>query len=358
MKRIEILFRKILLQLLLLSKKEEKKLPFPIFNSESKVLFIRLNRIGDALVSTPLLKFIKEEIGCKVYVLASKNNHFVFNNPLLSDEVIIYDKKRGISSLIKYLNKLNFDAVVDLHDDISTTVSYLISGLKCNYKLGLSKGTNKLYTNTILRLNPKKYHIVERINTFTQLFGKNHNSIQTNIVYSPTEESQCKAKEFIEEQFSEKKFLLGINISAGNEARFWGTNNYKKLISVINSYDVNIILMCMESDLKNAGEISEGVIPVFYNPDFDKFSAMIDNLNLLFTPDTSIVHIGSAFLKPIFGLYVKYNTQDMIWSPYKSPFDCIITEEPTLKNVKFELVKEKFIPFFEKFYYEYSTKSN
>ena len=77
---------------------------------------------------------------------------------------------------------------------------------------------------------------------------------------------------------------------------------------------------------------------------------------MLFTPDTSIVHIASAFCKPVFGIYVKYNTKDKIWSPYKSSFDCIITQNPTLENVRFESVIERFIPFLKKSIDEYRTK--
>jgi ADP-heptose:LPS heptosyltransferase len=220
----------------------------------------------------------------------------------------------------------------------------------------LKKGTEKLYTHTIQKLDSEKNHVIDRVMAFSQLFGLQTLPNNYNIVFRPTEKSLEKSKKIIEEHFSQEKFLLGINISAGSEARFWGIENYSELISSIIDYKVNVLLMCAEHDLEYAQTISKGSIPIFYNHDFNEFSAMIYYLDLLFTPDTSIVHIGSAFHKPVFGLYVKYNTNDMIWSPYKSPFDCVITEEPTLKNVKLESVKEKFIPFFEKFYYEYSTK--
>jgi len=82
--------------------------------------------------------------------------------------------------------------------------------------------------------------------------------------------------------------------------------------------------------------------------EFDTFAAGISKLNFLFTPDTSVVHIASIYKIPVFGLYVKYNTQDMIWSPYNTEFDCIVTEEPTLKNISFEEVINKFIPFLER----------
>jgi ADP-heptose:LPS heptosyltransferase len=83
------------------------------------------------------------------------------------------------------------------------------------------------------------------------------------------------------------------------------------------------------------------------SPDFDEFCAAISKLDFLFTPDTSAVHIASAFNIPVFGLYVKYNTNDMIWSPYKSKFECIITTEPNLNTVSFEDTIAKFKPFFE-----------
>ena len=81
--------------------------------------------------------------------------------------------------------------------------------------------------------------------------------------------------------------------------------------------------------------------------DFSDIAAAILELNMLFAPDTSVIHIASIRKIPVFGVYVKYNTRDMIWSPYNTEFGCVITEDPTLKNVTFEEVKMKFIPFLE-----------
>ena len=91
MKRIELLIKKLLLNLLLLFKSGKMKDP-SVFNSGSKILFIRLNRIGDALVVTPLLKLIKDNLRCEIHVLADKKNYFVFaNNPSI-DNIIVFNK--------------------------------------------------------------------------------------------------------------------------------------------------------------------------------------------------------------------------------------------------------------------------
>lgn len=353
MKEFEILFRRLLLSILLFVRRAPRQRQLPKFTEESKILFIRLNRIGDALVSTPLLKEIKTKIGCNIYVLASKSNYFIFENRQLSDEIIIYRKNlKGISALIKMINELKFDAIVDLHDDVSSTVSYIMAFSKSIYKFGLKKENSKIYTHTVDKIDSSKFHVVDRMLEFLKLFGLRTDHSKINIVYSYSKEAEGKANFFLEKHIPEKKFLIGINISAGSEARFWGIQNFKNLIADLTDYDLNILLMCAENDLTKAVEISGRKIPIFYRPIFDEFCAMIDQLDLLFTPDTSIVHIASAFDIPVFGLYVKYNTNNKIWSPYKSRFNCIITEEPTLHNVKYEEVKQKFIPFFKDIYHE------
>jgi ADP-heptose:LPS heptosyltransferase len=358
LKELEILFRKLLLKFLLLTRRKITSNAKPSFSRESKVLFIRLNRIGDALVTTPLLKEIKSKVGCQVYVLASSSNYFIFENKALTDEIIVYRKNLvGISALIKMINKIGFDAIVDLHDDVSSTVSYLMAFSKSKYKFGLAKENHKLFTHTVQKLDPSKHHVIDRMLEFVKLFNLEIDYSEANIVYSCSKEAEEKLNTFLEKHFSTKKFFVGINISAGSEARFWGVNNYIELVKDLSGYDINLMLMCTETDLQKAVQISDRKLPIFYRPVFDEFCAMIAHLDLLVTPDTSIVHVASAFEVPVFGLFVKYNTNNKIWSPYKSKFDCVVTEGPTLHNVTQKEVNNKIIPFFEKLFYEYSNQN-
>jgi ADP-heptose:LPS heptosyltransferase len=358
LKELEIFFRKMLLRIFLLLHRRTKQLPLPRFTRESKILFIRLNRIGDALVSTPLLKEIKDKIGCRIYILASRSNYFVFKNKKIADEIIIYKKDlKGISELLKVLNGIGFDGVVDLHDDVSSTVSYLIAFIKSPHKMGFVKENSGLFTNSIPKPDAETHHIVDRLLEFAGFFNIYIDRSKANIVFEPSAGSLEKAKTFFDKYFPKRKFTIGINISSGSSARFWGTLNFKRIIDELENYDVNLLLLCAEKDVPKALEISERKIPIFYRPEFDEFCAMIPNIDFLITPDTSIVHVASAFKKPVFGLYVNYNTSEQIWSPYKSPFECVITKEATLQNVPFESVKTKLIPFLENCYYEYANRN-
>lgn len=357
MKELEIALKNLLLTLYLSFHSAKKIQSLPNFTRESKILFVRLNRIGDALVTTPLLHLVKKEIGCKVVVLADSKNYFTFKNSSFVDQIIIFQKgAKGFRETLKLLNQMEFDAVVDLHDDVSATVSLLISKLKVPIKIGLQKSNETIFTHTIQRLEQSSSHVIERLMMIAKIFSLNYDLSECNVHYNPLPHSIQKIEEYINKNFNRDKIIIGVNISAGSDARFWGVNNYKKLIDFLKSYDVQVLLLSTTRDLRSAMSIlPDNQGHIFYTPVFDEFAAIITKIDLLFSPDTATIHLASVAKIPVFGIYVKYNTDAQIWSPFQSPFDCVITEEQTLINVSFEEVKSKFKPFLEKYI---NAKSN
>ncbi|MGQ9797939.1 MAG: glycosyltransferase family 9 protein [Ignavibacterium sp.] len=335
--------------LLLFRKSNGRNSSNPAITSNKKILFVRLNRIGDALVSTPLIDLIKKKTGCIIYVLADKKNHFVFsNNPHINGLIVFEKGLKGFISVIKFIKNEQIDVMVDLHDDVSTTVTYLFAIANVKYKFGLNKINNEIYTHTVQRLDSSSNHIIDRILKLSELFDISYTKDEIKIGYYPKAENLNFAKEIIDQKFPEKKFLVGINISAGSDARFWGVECFKEIVELLKKYDCNILLFADLKDYDKAKSIIDEKFIYPVSKDFDKFVVGVLQVDLLFSPDTSAIHIASMKSIPVFGLYVKYKTQDMIWSPYNTDFDCIITEEPTLKNITVEEVKQKFIPFLEK----------
>ena len=368
MKRIEIFLRNILLNFLLAissskkksSQKSDRNVDSNSSLEFSKILFIRLNRIGDALVTTPLLHLIKNNLNPKIYVLCDKKNAVAFQNNDDINEVVIFKKSlHGYLDVLKFIKGNRIDCIVDLHDDVSTTVSFLVALSKVRNKFALEKENKKLYTATIPKLDSRKFHVVERMLELAKLFGINEiDYSDVRIHYQLNEKSINEANTFITENFDIKKLLVGVNISAGSDARFWGIKRFQKLVNFLEESNVNILLLADSKDLDKAKIIaggqtsSEGASSskhkLYFSDSFDKFAAMISKIDLLFTPDTMAVHLASAFNKRVFGVYVKYKTEDMIWSPYNVDFDCVVTEEPNLENVTYEQVIAKFKPFLEK----------
>jgi ADP-heptose:LPS heptosyltransferase len=365
MKKIEIFLKNILLNFLLYFSRSKRNQDAKSPEEFSRIMFIRLNRIGDALVTTPLLHLIKQKTNARLYVLCGKKNKDAYQNNKDIDEIIIFDKGiNGIFRVLRFIKENQIDCLVDLHDDVSTTVSFILALAKTKYKFALEKENKKIYTGTIPKLNPAKSHIVERLLEIAKLFGiKDIDYSNVRINYKPKESSLDEAKSFVKNNFEKHNFLIGVNISAGSDARFWGIERFKKLLDFLSKFDINILILSAPKDLEEANAISNSFevnglqkSKVFCNNEFDLFASIISQIDLLFTPDTMAVHLASAFNKPVFGVYVKYKTNDMIWSPYNTKFDYVVTEEPTLDNVSYEQVIAKFKPFLEKSLAEYSGK--
>lgn len=348
MKKIESSLKNFLLKILLLFNPIKKETPLPNFDKNSNLLFIRLNRIGDALVTTPLFDLIKNQIGSKIFLLADKKNNFVFRNNPAIDEVIVFKKGlKAFFSINKFIKGNNIDAIIDLHDDVSTTVSFLIVLANVKYKFGLRKSNSNIYTHLVDRLDSKRNHIIHRILNLAKLFSIIVNRNNVSVKFYPTEKEKQIADHQIKKLNPDNKYLIGVNISAGSYARFWGVENYKKLFALLKDFNVEVIIFCSEKEFNFAKQIADEKLIYPITKEFGIFAAAIMKLNFLITPDTSVVHIASINKIPLFGLYVKYNTEDMIWNPYNTDFEAVITEEPTLENISFNEVKNKLIPFLE-----------
>ena len=347
LKQLEILLRKFLLMILAGNRPKQRIKSIPK-DSVKKILLIRLNRIGDALVTTPLLSLLKNNLNCSIDILADKKNYFIFEGNPSVDNLYIFKKGlKGFHEFVKTDKSNGYDLIIDAHDDVSTTVTFLIELARSKYKLGLEKKNSSIFTTTVPRPDSTKVHVVERISSLAKALGIDYKKEQLRIVYPLKNESKQFAKEFIDKNNLREKFLIGINISAGSDARFWGIERFTKLVNYFKNFDVSILLLTAEKDLDKAMEISASSgAPLFMSNDFNRFASMISMLDFLFTPDTSVVHLASAYQIPLFGIYVKYQTDDIIWYPYNCKYDAVVTTEPDFTNLSFDSVIKKLDPFF------------
>ncbi|MBE2279881.1 MAG: glycosyltransferase family 9 protein [Ignavibacteriaceae bacterium] len=343
LKGAEIFFKNLISRILFGLRKSKYKPGTLELNKNSKVLCIRLNRAGDALVSTPFILLLQRSTGCTIDVLADKFNSFVFeNNPSIRNIHKFRKSSSGIKEVVSLIKQEKYDVIIDLHDDVSSTVSLILSKVKGTEIAGTKKKYYKLYTKLVDRLDPQKYHIIDRTLEIGKIFGLNASDLRP--VINSTGEEKIIVDKFLKDN-NLNGYLIAVNISAGSNARFWGVNNFKRLLNKLNEFDVKIILLASPNEIDIANEISEGNFPVSAEPTFGGLAEIISRVNLVFTPDTSVVHLASAFNIPVFGIYVHYNTSDMIWSPYNTEFDCVITKEPTLHNMDYNEVEQKFIKF-------------
>lgn len=326
-----------------------KNFPFKV-DSSSKILLIRLNKIGDALVTTPLISILKEKTGAQLYILADKKNHFVFSGSPYVSGVYVFEKSlAGRGKLFRELQAMEFDILVDLHDDVSNTVTMLAGRLNIPVKIALQKKSEPIYSHVVDKRNPAQFHVIERAAGLLTPFGINPSEQQLKIFLNISQLAYRNAEQRIRDAAPGSGLRVLVNISAGNPARYWGTERYKKLVQFLHAQGVQVLLTAGPAERDFTNEIMEDSSRILLTDSFTDFAAIFNYIDLLFSPDTATVHLASMFAKPVFGLYVQYNTTDMIWTPYGSDFNAVVTQEPTLANMEYDDVIKKFEPFLRKY---------
>lgn len=334
-KTIERMVRTAILRSLRLLARKRTAAPLNLTPS-AKILFIRQDRIGDVLVSTPLFSVIKRRYpDWSLDVLLSRNNHFVLvNNPHIRRRWV-YTK--GVGATLRLLREIRaerYDAVVDLMDNPSatSTIILLLAGGKVN--IGLEK-ENAYACDVVVPLKSRRdTNIVDRIAELLRPFGIDPETADLRVEYTVGQEAEMAAVEFLS-AVSEPR--IGINISAGSDTRFWGVERYRELMtSIVSSVQpVSIVLLGKPSDRGRLQEIAAGFAGVVVAPDvpFDGFAALISHMDILITPDTSAVHLAAAFSVPCVVLYVQSDPNLQIWEPYKTLCEPVITTVDDLSTI-------------------------
>ena len=349
LKKFELAFRGFLMRILG-GLVHRRRIPVPenLDFNRSKVLFIRQDRIGDVLVSTPLFSSLKRKYpGMRIDVLLSRNNFFVLDRDTTVSKRWVYTKE--LLSTIRVLRGIraeHYDFVVDLMDNPSatSTVAMLLSGGKWN--VGLEKENAFAYDIVVPMLSRRESHIVDRLAKLLEAFGMKANSGDLRIRYSVSEEAERTVDQFLANR--EKHLpIVGVNISAGNDARFWGIDNYRNLLGLLMQHrpNVQVLVLSKPSDRSRAKEIIAEHSKVMMAPEtsFDEFAAFISRVQLLLTPDTSAVHIAAAFGIPSVILYVQSDSNLRIWEPFNTDCEAIIAKVDDLSTITVQDVFDAFI---------------
>jgi ADP-heptose:LPS heptosyltransferase len=340
LKRMEIALRRFLIIALGLFVNRRHRPSDTIDFHSCKILFIRQDRIGDVLISTPIFASIKSHYPSAIVdVLLSENNHFVLMNDRLIRKRWVYQKKMTkVIALVKSLRNEKYDYAVDMMDNpsVTSTVLCLFSGARWN--VGIAKDNNYVYDIRVPMLSRRETHIIDRIAQLLIPFHIEPATENLSIRYFISPESDEFVERFLSVNHLRNNSLLGINISAGGKARFWGIENYRTFLQVLKEQypELTPVILFQPSDKEEADKIVKNNTHAVLSPltpTFDQFAAFIKRLSFLVSPDTSTIHLASAFHIPSVVLYVQSDKALRIWEPYGTEYEVVVTDVDDLSTI-------------------------
>ena len=314
-----------------LLKKLTNKKPVNFNLKDTKnVLFMRYDRIGDMLISTPVFRAFKLAYpDVKVIVLASNlNKDILTNNPYI-DQVIINHKNnlfRDIFSLLN-LRKNKIDVCFEFDHSVIPHAIIRLRIIKPKIIISVEKsGRYGVPGNDLIMYNfytekPQNSHFRSIWLNTLKPFGIISDSYKYDLFV--TDNTEQLALNYLD-QFK-SKCKIGINLEGAVSGKKIYDNELKKICEGIKQVhnNIQIIILTTPNKLKSISRLIkimglDYVLPTYKTNTIQDVAAIIKNLDIIISPDTSIVHIASTFNKPIVSIHENNNDSYELFSPVSS----------------------------------------
>jgi ADP-heptose:LPS heptosyltransferase len=297
-----------------------------------RILFIRAERIGDVLVSVPVLRGVRRRYpGASLDILLSRANAGV-QSAVTSwiDRVWCYEKRVGPTiRLVRRLRDARYDLAVDLSTGPSVTSQVAATWSRASRVLGVLHEQPGFLTHAVPLLDRRRVHIVRRIAELLLAFGLDPEEEDLRLEYPLAEADRERARTLLPAKT--RPYRLGVNVSARGAAKQWGRGNFTSAIEGILQLDPRIeaIVCGAPGDYEEVCAIAAatGAAAVPPTSGLQEFAAVINACDLLLTPDTCVVHMAAAWRIPMVGLFHS-DPETLPWRPYESPHRAIVHKGP------------------------------
>ena len=299
---------------------------FDIKDSKS-VLILKYDRIGDMIVSTPIFRELKLAYpNISISVLASKENRDVIKyNPYVDKIYTNYKNQifNDLPTLLK-LRKKNFDVCIELdHSVIPHAILRLkilnpkkIISIHKDGRYGVKGSDLKIY-DYFTKKDTKSHFGKIWLETLI-FFGISPSSYSYDLFLGNIEKE--KAKNFAISLG--KRIKIGINMEGSFPEKSIQKEELEKICVGLHNNFNNIKIVILTSPdklLEKKKLISElgldFVIPSYNTKTIIDAAALIEQLDLIITPDTSIVHIAASFDKPVVSIHENNKDSFRLWAP-------------------------------------------
>ena len=272
-----------------------------------RVLIIRLSSMGDIVLTTPILRDLKEKYPEIVidYLVMDAFKEAISGNPHI-DNLILFDKRKndGLIDLIRFgleLRKNNYTYVFDLHSKLrSRILSFLIGAKLFRYK------KRKFIKTLLVKLRLMRYKVDDTIvrnyyKPFKDL-GLFYSGEKLEFYFDKASEERIENLEI------DFKNTVAIAPGASKETKKWRKDGFSELIRlIVKKYEKSVVLIGAESERKMCEEIIEqsGVVAenLAGRLTLKESGALLSKVRFLVTNDSGPFHVARGVKTPTYVIF-------------------------------------------------------
>ena len=291
------------------------------------VCLLRPGKLGDLIMATVIIKQIKDvDPSIRIAVVFDKcGNSILEHNPYVDlKKNINFHSLFSLIGSVLWMRRQKFDAIVDLSPGPSTTNLFIVNrGANGAICIGSDKEKQERFYHFPVRFTNE--HIVER-NTGLCRALLNSNSVPAILpqIYT-ADKNRTQAAKIINSHLNKTKIIVGLNLSAGRQARQlpeqWYTRFLQTFYKNPAAEKITLAMLAVTPQREMAESISKKFPNAIAIPpaSFLTVCELMRSFAALVSPDTSLIHVASAFAIPVVGLYTSDNTNFDRWRPYRVP---------------------------------------
>jgi ADP-heptose:LPS heptosyltransferase len=281
-----------------------------------KILILRFSSIGDIVLTTPVVRCLKQQIpNVEIHYCTKKNFASILESNPYVDKLHLLEK--DLQPLIRQLKEEKFDYIIDLHKNLRTLLIKVRTGVR-SFSFDKLNYEKWLYVNYKINKMPD-IHIVDRYMATVKKLGVKNDGHGLDY-FIPSADVVAVHTLPYTHQNGYVAYAIGAN------------HNTKKLpvakmIELCEKIDMPIILLGGKDDTKNGAEVENYFLKkasdMIYNScgkyNLNQSASILRQAKNVFSHDTGLMHIASAFKKNIYSIWGN-TTPQLGMYPYLTPY--------------------------------------
>lgn len=261
----------------------------------AKFLIIRFSSIGDIVLTTPVIRCLKQQVpDAEVHYLTKSTFKGILENNPFIDKFWLWENEKDI---VSFLKKEKFDFVIDLHNNLRTSIlKWKLNVPAFSFKkLNIEK---YLFVRFRMKVLPP-IHIVDRYLHTLDFFKVVNDKKGLDYFLSEDEEKYgLKIKDEIGRQY------IALVVGALKRTKKLPLD---KQIELCNKLNKPIVLLGGKAEIQDGKAIAAASKNVILNLcgeiTLGESAAIVKNAQTVITHDTGLMHIAAAFNKPIISIW-------------------------------------------------------
>ncbi|GAA4402452.1 glycosyltransferase family 9 protein [Nibrella viscosa] len=282
--------------------------------SSTKFLILRFSSIGDIVLTTPVIRCLKQQYpGAEVHFCTKEAYRPILaDNPYIDKQVYLGD---SLNELIGQLRAEKYDYIIDLHNNLRTRlIKWALMGVKA-YTFEKLNWQKWLYVQLKINVLPI-IHIVDRYMATVQPLGVKNDGkgLDYFVPY----------KDIVEQDWLPRTHRPGFVAYAIGGQHATKKLPLPRMIELCRKINYPVVLLGGKEDADNGAAIERALgSHLVYNAcgkyNLNQSASLLQQSTVVFSHDTGLMHMAAALKKKVYSLWGN-TTPSFGMYPYKTSY--------------------------------------